>query len=89
MRMDIITDTSSAVVAAGGILATVIGFYFWVRYKIRKHDDALRNHETRLCAVEAGAHSAGRKIDIVHRNLVKLMEAQQIEPVRDLFENER
>ncbi|TAL31570.1 MAG: hypothetical protein EPN93_17395 [Spirochaetes bacterium] len=87
--MELIKDASGAVVAAGGMLASVIGFYFWVRYKIRRHDEKLKDHETRLCTVEGNASKTDRKLNIMHRNLVKLMEHQKVEPVKDLFENER
>lgn len=78
MMMEKLKDAVWLLIVGGGGIVSIVGTYFGFRFKIR-------NHETRINRLEEGNESTVRKLSIIEKNLVKIMEKMEIEPVRDLF----
>ena len=85
--MTLIKDIIYIIVIAGGALLSIVGIYWRFHFRIKKNSETLENHEQRINKLEKGDTKTAHKLDILQRNVVKIMERWDIEPVRDLFED--
>lgn len=84
--MDILKDFVWLLVFGGGAVVSILSVYFTINFGMRRHEEKLNSHEKRICKLEKGDTKSERKLDVLQRNVVKIMEHLKIEPVRDLFE---
>jgi hypothetical protein len=69
----------------GGVL-TVAGVYWRIHYRLKDHDSRICDNTSRIETLEKGDTKTDHKLDILSRNLVRIMEKLEIEPIRDLFD---
>jgi len=82
-----IKDIVYIVVIGGGAIVGIIRSIMRIRDNIRTHSEKLKSHEERIGRLEDQNCITDRKLDILHANVVRLLEKFKIEPVQDLFES--
>ncbi len=89
--MDLLKNIIYLVISAisiGATLFTVFGIFFHFKYKLKSHDIRINNLEKQNGSFEKTVRITNRKLGIIEKNLIRLMEKQKLEPVRDLFKEE-
>ena len=85
--MEGIKDIVYVIVIGGGALIAIVRSIMRIRDNIRTHGQKLADHEERINRLEDQNCITDRKLDILHANVVRLLEKFKIEPVQDLFES--
>jgi len=86
--MEILKDWIYIIIAVCGAVGAVVRLIWRIHRIIKRHDDQLENHDFRIAELEHGDSTAERKLEILNRNVVKILQHLKIEPVKDLFEKE-
>ncbi len=76
----------SAIVSLLILIAGLFGIYWKFHFKIKRHDERITKLEQRDKEQEDYYKKVDRKLFVIERNLVKVMEKLNVEPVRDLCE---
>jgi hypothetical protein len=70
--------------AFASLLTLIIGTYWNFYYKIKKQDERITAIELQKKEQENYYKSVDKKLMVIERNLVKVMDKLNVEPVRDL-----
>jgi|GEM_PF-1897638 len=77
----------SATVSLLFIVAGIFGIYWKFHFRMARHDERITKLELYREGQEGYFREVDRKLMIIERNLVKVMEKLNVEPVRDLEGN--
>lgn len=85
-------DIIYIIVTLGGVFATVIGFYWRTRFVLERSEKQFCEQELRLSRVEQRTEriqrTIERKINVIEKNIVRILEKLDIEPAHTLFDDE-
>jgi len=84
--MEQFKDIVYVAVIGGGALIAIVRSIMRMRDKIKTHNDVLAEHDIRIGELESQRCITDHKLDILHANMVRLLEKFKIEPVQDLFD---
>lgn len=87
--MEQVKDWIYVIVIGGGALTAIGRSVFLACQRIKKHDERLDDHEERIGCLESEDSITNRKLEILNANVVQLLNKFKLEPVRDLFNDER
>lgn len=84
MATDSIKDIIYIGSAFFSLLVLITGTYWNFRFKMRRHEERIGRLEEQQKSQDDHYKKTERKLMIIERNLVKMMEKFNVKPVRDL-----
>lgn len=83
-----IKDLITILMTVGGALVAIVGVYWRMRYKFKDHTKQFCDHERRIARIEAREKRHTMMLMVIEKNLMRLMEKLEVEPVQTLFDDE-
>lgn len=87
-----IKDFLYIIITIGSIVVAIVGLYWRMRFQYEKVERQFCEQDERLQRIEKQTNrmqrAIERKINVIEKNIVRLLEKQGIEPAQTLFEDD-